>query len=217
MIKLQALKHEAVRKILGKIEIETIIKKMEGRKLKQTERNYLCRSIRPKLIAANILASENILKEINKRKKDEDYIVEFNLSNYGYELVSLNKKKAKIMPIEELIIRIIMKPKARFIEAIPILIIKNKINILKLLELASVCGIKNKIGYLIETAMMIKEMDYLKELVSYLKSNKDNEESFLIEGDYEFLSKESPERVRKWNLLGRFFDEDFIRNSKVYL
>jgi len=93
----------------------------------------------------------------------------------------------------------------------------NKINKLKLLELASVYGIKNKIGYLIETAMMIKEIDYLKDLIAYLKSNKDNEESFLVEGDYEFLSKESPERVRKWNLLGRFFDEDFIRNSKVYL
>src|SRR3989344_5919296 len=213
----KALKHEAVRKILGKVEIFTIIKKMEGRKLKQTERNYLYRSIRPKLIAANILASENILKEINKSKKDEDYIIEFNLSNYGYELISLKKKKAKIMPIEELIIKIIMKQKARFIEAIPILIIKNKINKLKLLELASVYGIKNKIGYLIETAMMIKEMDYLKDLISYLKSNKDNEESFLVEGDYEFLSKEYPERVRKWKLLGRFFDEDFIRNSKVYL
>jgi len=214
---LQALKHESIRKILGKVEIITIIKKMEGRKLKKTERNYLYRSIRPKLIAANILASENILKEINKSKKDEDHTIEFNLSHYGYELISLKGKKSKIMPIEELIIKIIMKPKARFIEAIPILIIKNKINKLKLLELASVYGIKNKIGYLIETAMMIKEIDYLKDLIAYLKSNKDNEESFLVEGDYEFLSKESPERVRKWNLLGRFFDEDFIRNSKVYL
>jgi len=190
---------------------------MEGKKLKQTERNYLYRSIRPKLIAANILTAENILKEINKSKKEDDSVIEHNLSHYGYELILLKKKKGKIIPIEELIIKIIMKPKARFIEAIPILIIKNRINKLKLLELTSIYGVKNKIGYLLETAMMIKEIGYLKELTSYLEENKDKEESFLIEGDYEFLSKESPKRVRKWNLLGRFFDEDFIRNAKVYL
>ena len=71
--------------------------------------------------------------------------------------------------------------------------------------------------YIVETAMIIKPVNYLKELLSYLDSNKDEEISFLIEGDYEFLLRESPARVRKWKLLGRFFDEDFIRIAKVYL
>ena len=217
MSNIQALKHESIRKILGKVEINTIIKKMQGQKLKQTERNYLYRSIRPKLIAANILSSENILKEINKNNKEDDSTIEFNLSNYGYEMVSLKKKKGKIIPIEELIIKIILKPKARFIEAIPILIIKNKINKLKLLELSSINGVKNKIGYLLETAMMIKEIDYLKDIIFYLESNKDEENSFLVQGDYGFLLRESPKRIRKWHLLGRFFDEDFIKNAEVYL
>ncbi len=218
MIKLQALKHEAVRRILGKVEIETIIKKMEGRRLKQTERNYLYRSIRPKLVAAGILAQENILNEINKDNREDASAIEHNLSRYGYELISLKKKKGKIIPIEELIVTILVKfPKARFIEAIPIIIIKNHINALKLLELASNYGIKNKIGYLLEAAMMIKPINYLKELLSYLHSNKDMETSFLVEGDYEFLSRESPARVRKWKLLGRFFDEDFAKNAEAYL
>ena len=218
MAKLQALKHETIRKILGKVEVETIIKKMEGRRLKQTERNYLYRSIRPKLVAASILAQENILEEINKDNREDASAIEYNLSHYGYEMISLKKKKGKIIPIEELIVKIPVKfPKARYIEAIPIIIIKNRIDKFKLLELASNYGIKNKIGYLLETAMVIKHMNYLKDLLSYLYLNKDDETSFLVEGDYEFLSRESPARVRKWKLLGRFFDEDFVENAKVYL
>ncbi len=218
MTKLQALRHEAVRKIFGKVEIETIAKKMEGRKLKQTERNYLYRSIRPKLVAANILAHENILNEVNKDNREDAPAIEYNLSHYGYEMISLKKKKGKIIPVEELIATILFKlPKARFIEAIPIIIIKNRIDKFRLLELASNYGISNKIGYLLETAMMIKPVDYLKELLSYLDSNKNREVSFLVEGDYEFLSRESPARVKKWKLLGRFFDEDFANNAKVYL
>jgi hypothetical protein len=218
MAKLEALKHETVRKILGKVEIETIVKKIEGIRLKQTERNYLYRSIRPKLVAASILAQENILGEINRDNREDASAIEYNLYHYGYEMISLKKKKGKIIPIEELIVKILVKfPKARYIEAIPIIIIKNRIDKFKLLELASNYGIKNKIGYLLETAMVIKRMNYLKDLLSYLYLNKDDETSFLVEGDYEFLSRESPARVRKWKLLGRFFDEDFVENAKVYL
>ena len=216
-MKIQALKHETVKKILGKVEIATIIKKMEGRRMKQTERNYLYRSIRPKLVAAGILAQENILGEINKNNKENTSAIEYNLFRYGYEMISLKKKRSKLIPIEDLIVKILVKfPKARLIEAIPIIIIKNRIDKFRLLELASNYCIKNKIGYLLETAIMIKPMDYLKELLSYFDSSKDDETLFLVDGDHEFLLKESPARVRKWNLLGRFFDEDFTRNAKVH-
>ncbi|MBI2542488.1 hypothetical protein HYV80_07330 [Candidatus Woesearchaeota archaeon] len=218
MVKLQVLRHETVKRIFGKVEIETIIKKMEGRKLKQTERNYLYRSIRPKLVAASMLSQESILNEINKDNREDTFAVECNLFHYGYEMISLKKKKGKVIPIEELIVRILVKlPIARFIEAIPIIIIKNHIDKFRLLELASSYGIKNKVGYLLETAFMIRHMNYLTDLLSYLDSNKDNEVSFLVEGDYEFLFKESPQRIKKWRLLGRFFDDDFIRNAKAYL
>ena len=94
---------------------------------------------------------------------------------------------------------------------------KNKINKFRLLELASNFGIKNKIGYLLETVLMIKKIHSLEDILDYLKDTKDKEESFLVEGDYEFLKRSSPERVKRWNLLGRFFDEDFIKIAKVYL
>lgn len=218
MLKMQILKQEGVRKIFGKVELGTIIKKMRGKKLKQTERNYLYRSIRPKLIAANLLSQEKILQEINKYVKEDFSLIEYNLFIYGYKIISLKKKKRKKIPIEELIVKILIKhPYVRFIEGVPIILIKNKIDKFKLLELASKYDVKNKIGYLLETAFILKPIGYLEDLLIYLKKNKEPEVSFLVEGDYDFLRKTSPSRIKKWNLLGRFFDEDFIKNKEVYL
>lgn len=206
-------------KIFGKVEMLTIAKKMEGKKLKQTEKNYLYRSIRPKLIAAELLSQAGILKEINKGRHKDDYVIDYNLAAYGYNLILPKKrKKARKMPLEDLIAEILIKhSSARYIEAIPILIAKNKLDKFKMLEIAAKFGIKNKIGYLIETAMIIKETGHLKDLLSYLSNNKDDKIAFLVDGDYDFLMKTSPERVRKWKLLGRFFDGDFTENGRLYL
>jgi hypothetical protein len=213
------MKEPIITKIFGNVEINTIIRKMEGKKLKQTEKNYLYRSIRPKLMAAEILSQGQILKKINNDKREDTYLIEYNLAGYGYKMITSKKrKKAKRISLEDLIGEILVKhPSARYIEAIPILIIKNKLNKFKMLEIAAKFGIKNKIGYLIETAMMIKELPYLKDLLSYFNNNKEKEITFLAEGDYDFLMKTSPERVRKWGLLGRFFDDDFIENARLYL
>jgi len=209
-----------IERILGKVEIATIAKKIGGKKLKQTEKNYLYRSIRPKLAAAELLSQAKILKEINKHIRKNAFEIEYNLAAYGYEMISIQKPKGKLkkIPLEELIADILTRySTSRYIEAIPILMIRNKINAFRLLELAVRLDIKNKIGYLLETAMMIKRLPYLEELLLYLKEAKDKKESFLAEGDYEFLAKTSPRRIRKWNLLGRFFDEDFRKNAEIYL
>lgn len=212
------LKNEAINRIFGKVEIDTIIKKIKGVKLKQTEKNYLYRSIRPKLIAAEIVTKDDILKKINTKKKDLSLDIEANLSYYGYNMFSLKKQKAKKIEIEELIIKILNEyPKSRFIEAIPILLIKNKVDKFKLLELAVLYHVKNQLGYLLETALLIKPIAELKEILNYLKDNKEKEISYLVTGDYEFLTKTSPKRIKEWNLLGRFFDEDFIKNAGGYL
>jgi len=173
-----------IRSILGEVEIATIAKKIEGKKLKQTEKNYLYRSIRPKLAAAELLSQAKILKEINKHIRKNAFEIEYNLAAYGYEMISIQKPKGKLkkIPLEELIADILTRySTSRYIEAIPILIIKNKIDKFRLLEIAAKFGIKNKIGYLIETAMMIKKLPYLKEILSYFEETKDIKESFLAE------------------------------------
>jgi hypothetical protein len=210
------LQTEPVRRILGQVEIATIMKKIQGRRLKQTERNYLSRSIRPKLIASALLSKSGVLEAINRTPEDSS-IVESNLSYYGYPMFGKPAKGARI-PLEQLIVMVLDSyPSARYIEAIPVLIIKNRIDPFRLLDLASNHGIRNKVGYLIETAMMLKPLPHLRQLHEYLKVNKDKRIQHLVEGDTSFLADTSPRRVLDWNLLGRFFDEDFRRSAEAYL
>lgn len=216
-----------LRKILGEVEINTLMKRLEGKPLKQTERNYLSRSIRPKLLAAKFLTEEKIFLKIHRPNKSIEKLIIFNLSRFGYDFITTSKiKRQKCLDIEELISIIITnKPKPRFIEAIPIILLKNQIDKFKLAELAIKYQIINQIGYLIETAMIIAEKLKIKhelnELYSYLKNNLMEDIAYLGEetsNTYkEFLQKTSPKRISKWNLLGRYFDEDFIKNAKVYL
>lgn len=230
---IQTLKEtESIHKIFGKVEIETIIKRIKGRKLKQVERNYLSRSIRPKLIASNILAQENILSKIGRPKEVENINnILFNLSKYGYELIiPYQIKKQGTIKLEELIVKILIKfPEARFIEAIPILLIKNKINPYVLLEVTIKYDLISEMGFLLETSFIIakkfrlyKKVSYLEDLLIYFKYSQDKKIKFLGEEiedkEYiEFLKRTSSKRMKKWNLLGRYFDDDFIKNSESYL
>ena len=121
---------EEMEEIFGKVEIDTIIKKIKGERLKQTERNYLSRSIRPKLRSVETISNLNISKPISGRRKQNSDIIIYNLDRNGYELISPYRiKKQPVLETEELIIKILIQfPEPRFIEAIPIIIIKNKID-----------------------------------------------------------------------------------------
>ncbi len=216
--------------IFGKVELATLERKLKGIKLKQTEKNYLSRSIRPKLRAAHLAVELNLLSKISQRREENTALIEDSLSLYGYPLMGTGKKAGKYLSPEELIGMIIAKaPSARFIEAIPIVIIKNTIDPFKLLEVAVKYGIKNQVGYLLETALLLNQglkpkqssnlqaMPYLKLLLEYLKRGKGRHKQQLVEGDREFLIQTSPPRIKRWNLLGRFFDEDFKALAEAYL
>lgn len=212
------LRQPLLQRIFGRIEVETILKKIRGQKLKQTEMNYLSRSIRPKLAAALLLAQTTLSQKISGRKKEDTAAIEYNLRKYGIPLSSLYHRRTRLMALEDLIIYILVySPHPRYIEAIPLLLVKHTPDAFRLLDLASQYGINNKIGYLLETANLLKPKEEYAPLLSYLEKTKDARTDFLAEGDSEFLLKTTPTRLRKWNLLGRFFDEDFRRNAEVYL
>ena len=229
MINLNVLREsEEINRIMGKVEIETIIKKINGITLKQVERNYLSRSIRPKLIGSALLTQQNILGYIQKSNKIKRSQIIFNLNRYGYELISsYSGFKSKNLKLEILISYIISEfPESRFIEGIPILLLKNKINPYLLLEIAANKDIKNQVGYLLETSFIIakkfktsKNISYLKELLQYLEKNKGEERILGKETDdlyKKFLIETSPKRIKKWRLLGRYFDEYFIKTAEAY-
>ena len=217
----------AINRLLGKVEIDTIIKRIQKRKLSQVERNYLSRSIRPKLIGAEILTNEKILDKIKRPEKEitRNQVI-FSLSKYEYNLITLYPlSNYKIIKIEHLIGNILTKfAEPRLIEAIPILFIKNKINEYKLLEISIDKGIKNQIGYLLETSFLIaekfkltKKISYLKPLLDYLRIEKDRNIEILgmeTDPDYsDFLKETSPKRIKEWFLLGRYFDDEFIKTG----
>lgn len=216
--------NHALNLIFGKVELETIEKRMQGKKLKQTERNYLSRSIRPKLMAARIIGDMGILEDIRRSDKSLEKRIIFSLSHYGYGLITEEKKKYNIIPLEELIVLILTRcPRPRLIESIPILLLKNKIDKFRIAELARSKGIMNKLGYLIETSIMLakRKGTSLDELLAYLEKNKEHETSFLSgskDDEYaRFILSTTPDRMKRWNLAGRFFDEDFFKLAEVYL
>ncbi|MGM5485439.1 MAG: hypothetical protein ACQEP1_06230 [Nanobdellota archaeon] len=209
-----------LRRIFGKKEIDTIMKRLRGQPLKQTERNYMYRSIRPKLLSVEFLYRKGIAGKLEKNMKRSENTILYNLHHYGSPMLTMKKIKEKeIMPIEELIREILLHhPKARYIEAIPGLMTRNEVNTYKLLEIAINYNLQNKIGYLAETAEMISRKDKYNGLLGYLRKNKSSREEFLAgekDKDYkDFLKKTSPQRMRKWRLYGRFFDEDFKDGNK---
>jgi len=204
--------------LFGKVEVATLLKRIRGQLLTQVERNYLSRSIRPKLRAAKIMTENKILEELQMKTASGPEQIEYNLSKYGYQFFVIRKKKALLLSIEELIATILTKYRSpRYLEAIPFLFLKNKIDPLKIVVLACQFRIKNEIGYFLETAFLIKPIPKLRPLLSFLKKNKDRQLAFLAEGDYDFLMKTTPERLKKWKLLGRFFDADFFEKAKVIL
>tara|TARA_Y100000310_G_C20681161_1_gene816027 strand:+ start:2726 stop:3379 length:654 start_codon:yes stop_codon:yes gene_type:complete len=215
---LSIIREPIMRKIFGKVEIATLLKKLQGKHLKQRERNYLYRSIKPKLLAARMLSQSEIYSHLKSRNRKDDSIITTNLKLYGYPLLGLESKRTKKLPLEELIILIITKyPQARYIESIPILLLKNKIDGMRLLDLASEHGIKNQIGYLLDIVCMLGSNTSIRTLRDYFAHHKDHQVTFLVQGDEDFLRATSPNRIKKWNLLGRFFDEDFRRLKEIYV
>jgi hypothetical protein len=147
-----------------------------------------------------------------KKQKNQESTreaIEYNLKKYGYPFLPAPKHQQEKIPLEELIILIITQfPKEEYVKAIPFLIIKNNVNTLLLLDLASKHGIKNKVGYLIEAACFLINHPYLPMLLSYLRNHKDPEVSTLIPGDKAFLKKTTLYREQKWNLQGGLLSKE---------
>lgn len=159
-----------------------------------------------------------------KKEKPEpigrDAII-FNLSHYGYELITTRGiKKKRILPLEELLIQILIRyPEARLIEAIPILMLKNRIDKFELYRKAYDYNLINKMGFLAEIACVLarkkgRKSNDLEELMRALKQKKEESISYLSAlKDKAFLEKTTPEIMKGWNLRGRFSLKDFDKEE----
>jgi hypothetical protein len=121
--------------------------------------------------------------------------------------------------LEDLIIEILIRyPEARFIEAIPILIIKNKLDPFELYRKAYQYRLINKLGFLLEMTFdickKIKRNFILKDLLQECTLKKEREISYFTSiQDKKFLEKTTPANMKKWNLRGRFLFSDFYKEE----
>lgn len=142
-----------------------------------------------------------------------------SLSHYGYDIISLkNIRKQNILSLNDLIIDILIRyPEARFIEAIPTLMIKNRIDYFELYRKAYDYRLVNIIGFLIEISFILagkRDISYLKPLLDELKKQKEDKIYYL--GDIrkrDFLEKRTPNIMKKWNLRGIFSVDDFRKEA----
>ena len=154
--------------------------------------------------------------EMGLRAIGRDAIL-YSLSHYGYDLILLKKAgKHRILPIVELMMQILIRfPEARFVEAIPALILKNGIDKFELYRQAYDYGLTNKIGFLLEIAFELaktKNIDirYLKDLLQHFKGKKQRTaQYFSIIEDKKFLQENTPKEMKNWNLMGLFSIKDF--------
>lgn len=160
-------------------------------------------------------------KDIPGLKHTDTGMIIYNLSYYGYDLIAIKKVKiSTIIPIEDLIIEILINhSEARFIEAIPTLMIKNKIDKFELYRKTCDYRLINKIGFLLDVTFIIakklkRNITYLKELLNKLKGKKEKKiEYFSTINDKKFLDKKTPVMMRMWNLRGRFLTKDFYKEA----
>ena len=158
----------------------------------------------------------NVTKKLELSTIKRETIV-FNLSHYGYDLITLTRpKKQEILPLEELILQILIRfPETRFIEAIPILMIKNKLDQFELYRAAYDNDLINKLGFLLEASFKIaknknQNISYLRELFQNLILKKNPTiQRFSNSKDVAYLKKNTPLEMKKWNLIGLFSFHDF--------
>lgn len=165
------------------------------------------------------------LAYIGRKNEKPDLInrdaIIFNLSHYGYELITTRRiNEKRILPLEELLIQILIRyPEARLIEAIPILMLKNRIDKFELYRKAYDYNLINKMGFLAEIACILarkrgRKSEDLKELMRALKQKREESISCLSAlKDNAFLEKTTPEIMKGWNLRGRFSLKDFDKEE----
>ncbi|MFO8016215.1 MAG: hypothetical protein R6U32_03865 [Candidatus Woesearchaeota archaeon] len=157
-----------------------------------------------------------IMKKTEARAVKREDILS-SLSHYGYELITAKKIRGKIIPLDDLIIAILLRfPEARFIEAIPTLLIKNSIDKFELYRKAYDNNLVNETGFLLDISLKLSKKPGLKGLLKELEKQKQAKIRYLTSAkDRDFLEKRAPDMMKKWNLRGLFSLDDF--RKEVYL
>lgn len=156
--------------------------------------------------------------KIQEPPKITDGCIQFNLPRFCYSsfLQGRTEKEAEKISIETLIAAILLKQDIRLIEAVPILMAKNKINQRSLLFLSKKYGLVNKVGFLLGiTGALLKDdarkSEIEKSLVHYRRLKSDEEESFIPDP-----KRGSWELAKDWKIITNLSMADFKEKARLY-
>ena len=141
-------------------------------------------------------------KDLRNIKLDE---LLSSFAGRGYELTGVNGYPVSINTEETIIAALLRdkEPKARLLEGIPVLLIKNEVDYKFLRKLIDQYRLHNEFGYFGEFTLKYVENEDLSNLVEYCKNNMKPEEVSLSTF-YDFF-KRFPTDFKnqgRWNLIG---------------
>lgn len=178
--KLNMIKPSIVPSLFTETQFGVLAKRVGGRRLSQTERNYLSKAIKSKLKAAASIKHLGLDRvyghEENKKEIFDNIISSYKKS--GIDLIGYKSSKGRNIPptkVVELIIDDYQEIDERIADLLPIYLFKNKerIDLFEIYSFAIEKGITNFTGYIFDIAYFFSHYEGFKKLADALNKVKD--------------------------------------------
>lgn len=203
--KLNLVKPQIVPFLFTEKQFEVLIKRIGGRRLSQTEKNYLSKAIKSKLKAAASIKHLGLdrVYEHEKKKAFGDIISSYKES--GIDLIGYKPSKGRALSptkIAEMILDDYQEIDERIADLLPIYLSKNKdkIDLFEIYSFVIERGIINFTGYIFEIAYSFSRHEGFKRLIDSLYTIKDKID-VLRDKRYKDITNliKQDDISRKWN------------------
>ena len=206
--KLNMIKPNIVPSLFTEKQFEVLVKRVEGRRLSQTERNYLSKAIKSKLKAAASIKHIGLDRvyehEGNKKEISESIISGYRKS--GIDLIGYKPSKGRNpLPtrVVEMIIDDYQEIDERIADLLPVYISKNKekIDLFEIYSFAIEKGVINFTGYVFEIAYLFSHHEGFKRLTDALNKIKDKIDILRDKRYKDIINLIEQDNIsRKWNI-----------------
>ncbi len=222
--KLKRIKSLIVPSLFTDRQFGVLIKRLENKKLSQTEKNYLSNAIKDKIKAVVLLSHIN-LKNLYEHKETKKELLDLIISCYkksDMELIGYKLSKEKVIPPTEIIKKIFenyQEIDTRIADLLPVYILNNrdKIDLFEIHQFAIDNGIINFVGYIFDIVQNYSPSREFKEFIKSLEKNKDNIR-ILRDKRYKkiFNLIEQDDISRKWNIYTLNKLDDYRNYFELY-
>mgnify|MGYP001560737334 CR=1 FL=1 len=204
-------------------QFNVLIKRLENKKLSQTERNYLSNSIKSKLKAILEIKHLNFFQiYFRKNKKKILNSVVYSYLKSGINLFGYENIKGKAISATEAVKSVLnnyQELDARIVDLLPVYVLKNKgkINLFEIYDFAVENSLVNFTGYVFG---IVQKHSYCKEFKNFLAALENRKDGFYIARDERYLKIidfiEQDDISRKWNIITLNKEKDYGKYFELY-